>query len=102
MSLAARELNTLAAARNSGALTAEAYRPFYESLVRLAQRAQHAGATTGGTLPVNRRQRKISDGGLSFGTTREGRSRILVWTARVSMRISSIRSKGTIWVSSPR
>jgi hypothetical protein len=47
MSLAARELNTLAAARNSGALTAEAYRPFYESLVRLAQRAQQAGATTG-------------------------------------------------------
>jgi AcrR family transcriptional regulator len=43
MSLAARELNTLAAARNAGTLTAEVYTPFYESLTVLATRAQDAG-----------------------------------------------------------
>lgn len=43
MSLAARELNTLAAARNAGTLTAEVSTPFHESLTTLAQRAQDAG-----------------------------------------------------------
>jgi AcrR family transcriptional regulator len=43
MGLAARELNTLAAARRAGTLTAEVYTPFYESLALLAQRAQDAG-----------------------------------------------------------
>ena len=43
MGLAARELNTLAAARRAGTLTAEVYAPFYESLALLAQRAQDVG-----------------------------------------------------------
>jgi AcrR family transcriptional regulator len=43
MNLAARELNTLAAARNAGTITAEVYTPFHESLTSLAQRAQDAG-----------------------------------------------------------
>jgi hypothetical protein len=40
MSLAARELNTLAAARSAGIRTAEVYTPFNESLTLLTQRAQ--------------------------------------------------------------
>ena len=43
MGLAARDLSTLAAARNAGTLTAEVYTPFYESLTLLARRAQEAG-----------------------------------------------------------
>ena len=43
MGLAARDLSTLAAARNAGTLTAEVYTPFYESLTLLAMRAQEAG-----------------------------------------------------------
>src|SRR5687767_35741 len=37
MGLAARELNTLAAARNAGILTAEVSTPFFESLTTLAR-----------------------------------------------------------------
>lgn len=51
MCLAARELNTLAAARNAGALTAEVYTPFYESLTLLAQRAQDAGLLRADLVP---------------------------------------------------
>lgn len=43
MNLAARELNTLAAARNAGTLTSEVYTPFYETLTQLARHAQDAG-----------------------------------------------------------
>jgi AcrR family transcriptional regulator len=43
MSLAARELNTLAAARNAGTLAAEVYARFFEALTVLATRAQDAG-----------------------------------------------------------
>jgi len=51
MSLAARELNTLAAARNAGILTAEVSTPFYESLTMLAQRAQDAGLLRADLVP---------------------------------------------------
>jgi len=51
MGLAARELNTLAAARDAGALTAEVYTPFYESLATLAQRAQEAGLLRADLVP---------------------------------------------------
>ncbi|MFI7136065.1 TetR/AcrR family transcriptional regulator [Nonomuraea sp. NPDC050153] len=51
MSLAARELNTLAAARNAGTLTAEVYTPFYETLTLLAQRAQDAGLIRADLVP---------------------------------------------------
>jgi AcrR family transcriptional regulator len=43
VSMAAREHNTLAAARSAGALTSEVNAPFYESLGLLAHRAQQAG-----------------------------------------------------------
>jgi AcrR family transcriptional regulator len=43
MAVVARELHTVAAARDARALSAELYTPFYESLTRLAQRAQDAG-----------------------------------------------------------
>ncbi|MET7339383.1 helix-turn-helix domain-containing protein [Nonomuraea sp. NPDC005650] len=51
MSLAARELNTLAAARNAGTLTAEVYTPFYECLTTLAQRAQDTGRIRADLVP---------------------------------------------------
>ncbi|MBP2320409.1 AcrR family transcriptional regulator [Kibdelosporangium banguiense] len=51
MSLAARELNTLAAARAAGTLTSEVYTPFYESLTTLAQRAQDAGLLRADLVP---------------------------------------------------
>jgi len=51
MGLAARELNTLAAARHAGTLTAEVYAPFYESLTTLAQRAQNAGQLRADLVP---------------------------------------------------
>jgi len=51
MSLAARELNTLAAARNAGILTAEVSTPFHESLTTLAQRAQDAGLLRADLVP---------------------------------------------------
>lgn len=51
MSLAARELNTLAAARNAGILTAEVSTPFFESLTTLAQRAQDAGLLRADLVP---------------------------------------------------
>ncbi|MEV4015145.1 helix-turn-helix domain-containing protein [Nonomuraea angiospora] len=49
--LAARELNTLAAARLAGALTAELYTPFYESLTLLARRAQDEGLLRADLVP---------------------------------------------------
>jgi AcrR family transcriptional regulator len=51
MSVAARELSTLAAARNAGALTAEVYTPFHESLTLLAHRAQRAGLLRADLVP---------------------------------------------------
>jgi len=51
MRLAARELNTLAAARHAGTLTAEVYTPFYESLTQLARRAQDAGRLRADLVP---------------------------------------------------
>ncbi|MEV6038981.1 helix-turn-helix domain-containing protein [Nonomuraea sp. NPDC052116] len=49
--LAARDLSTLAAARNAGTLTAEVYTPFYESLTELARRAQAAGLLRADLVP---------------------------------------------------
>ncbi|MEU6788908.1 helix-turn-helix domain-containing protein [Nonomuraea angiospora] len=49
--LAARDLSTLAAARNAGTLTAEVYTPFYESLTELASRAQTAGLLRADLVP---------------------------------------------------
>jgi hypothetical protein len=43
LSMVARERNTVAAATNSGALTAEIAAPLLDSLTRLTQRAQEAG-----------------------------------------------------------
>jgi hypothetical protein len=51
MGLATRELNTLAAARNVGALTTEVYAPFYQSLNLLTRRAQDAGLLRADLLP---------------------------------------------------
>lgn len=51
MSTAARERNTLAAARNSGAVTAEASSPFIESLTLLARRGQEAGVIREDLVP---------------------------------------------------
>ena len=51
MSTAARERNTLAAARNSGAVTAEASSPFVESLTLLARRGQEAGVIREDLVP---------------------------------------------------
>ena len=51
MSLAARELNTLAAARNAGILTAEVSTAFNESLTTLARRAQDAGLLRADLVP---------------------------------------------------
>ena len=53
MGLAARELNTLAAARNAGTLTAAVYTPFYESLTGLAARAQAAGRLRADLVPAD-------------------------------------------------
>ncbi|WP_086663644.1 TetR/AcrR family transcriptional regulator [Lentzea kentuckyensis] len=51
MGLAARELNTLTAARDAGMLTAEVYTPFYESLTLLARRAQDDGLLRADLVP---------------------------------------------------
>ncbi|MEV7802037.1 TetR family transcriptional regulator [Microbispora sp. NPDC088329] len=51
MSTVAREHNTLAAARNSGAVTAEACGPFVESLTLLARRGQRAGLIRADLVP---------------------------------------------------
>lgn len=51
MGLAARELNILAAARAAGALTAEVYAPFHESLTLLARRAQDDGLLRADLVP---------------------------------------------------
>lgn len=51
MGLAARELNTLAAARSAGILTAEVSTPFFESLTTLARRAQDAGLLRADLVP---------------------------------------------------
>ncbi|WP_432927807.1 TetR/AcrR family transcriptional regulator [Microbispora sp. CA-135349] len=51
MSTVAREHNTLAAARNSGAITAEAGGPFVESLTLLARRGQQAGLIRADLVP---------------------------------------------------
>ena len=44
LTMVAREQNTLAAATNSGALTADLIGPFLDSLALLTKRAQDAGA----------------------------------------------------------
>ncbi|RSM46791.1 TetR family transcriptional regulator [Actinoplanes sp. ATCC 53533] len=51
MGLVAQELNTVAAARNTGTLTAAAYTPFLESLALLARRAQDAGLLRADLVP---------------------------------------------------
>jgi len=51
MGLVTRELNTVAAARNTGTLTAAAYTPFLESLALLARRAQDAGLLRADLVP---------------------------------------------------
>ena len=51
MSMAAREHNTLAAAKNSGAITAEAGSPFFESLTLLVRRGQGAGLIRADLVP---------------------------------------------------
>ncbi|MFC4014060.1 TetR/AcrR family transcriptional regulator [Nonomuraea purpurea] len=51
LAMAAREHNALAAARNSGAMTAEASRPFFESLTLLTSRAQEAGLIRADLVP---------------------------------------------------
>ncbi|MEV4110680.1 helix-turn-helix domain-containing protein [Nonomuraea sp. NPDC049695] len=51
LSMAAREHNTLAAARNSGAMTAQAGTPFFDSLTLLARRAQEAGLVRADLVP---------------------------------------------------
>ncbi|MEV0233396.1 helix-turn-helix domain-containing protein [Nonomuraea sp. NPDC050786] len=51
LSMAAREHNTLAAARNSGAMTAQAGTPFFDSLTLLARRAQEAGLIRADLVP---------------------------------------------------
>jgi len=51
MGLVAHELNTVAAARNAGILTAAAYTPFLESLALLARRAQDAGLLRADLVP---------------------------------------------------
>jgi AcrR family transcriptional regulator len=43
LSMVARECNTLAAAKNSGAVTAEIYTPLLDSLAQLTRRGQQAG-----------------------------------------------------------
>lgn len=53
MGLAARELNTLTAARNAGILTAEVSTPFFESLTTLARRAQDAGLLRADLVPAD-------------------------------------------------
>ncbi|MFB9631848.1 TetR/AcrR family transcriptional regulator [Nonomuraea helvata] len=51
VSMAAREHNTLAAARNSGAMTAQAGTPFFDSLTLLTRRAQEAGLVRADLVP---------------------------------------------------
>lgn len=51
MSLAAREHNTLAAARKAGAVISDAIGPYYASLTLLTQRAQEAGRIRADLVP---------------------------------------------------
>jgi len=51
MTLAVRERNTLAAARTSGVVTADASAVFFDSLTRLLHRAQQAGAVRAEVVP---------------------------------------------------
>ncbi|MFD1535791.1 TetR/AcrR family transcriptional regulator [Nonomuraea guangzhouensis] len=51
LSMAAREHSTLAAARNAGAMTAEAGSRSFESLILLARRAQQAGLIRADLVP---------------------------------------------------
>lgn len=51
LSLAAREHNTLAAARSAGAMTAETSARFFESLTLLTHRAQQAGLIRADLVP---------------------------------------------------
>ncbi|RMB79780.1 TetR/AcrR family transcriptional regulator [Streptomyces shenzhenensis] len=51
MVMAARERNTLAAARNAGTLTSEVIGPYYESLTLLARNAQEAGRIRADLVP---------------------------------------------------
>ncbi|MEV4110805.1 helix-turn-helix domain-containing protein [Nonomuraea sp. NPDC049695] len=51
LSLAARERNTLAAAKHSGAITAEVNAPFHESLTLLMHRGQQAGLIRADLVP---------------------------------------------------
>ncbi|MGY4744590.1 TetR/AcrR family transcriptional regulator [Streptomyces sp. ATMOS53] len=51
MSMAAREHNTLAAARNAGAVISDAIGPYYASLTLLTQRAQEAGRIRADLVP---------------------------------------------------
>jgi AcrR family transcriptional regulator len=51
LSLVARERNTLAAAHNSGALTAEVTAPFLDSLTLLTHRGQQAGVIRADLVP---------------------------------------------------
>jgi AcrR family transcriptional regulator len=51
LTMAAREQNTVAAAANSGALTADVIGPFHDSLALLTKRAQDAGAIRADVTP---------------------------------------------------
>ncbi|MFE3825368.1 TetR/AcrR family transcriptional regulator [Streptomyces sp. NPDC059092] len=51
MSMAARERNTLAAAKSAGAIAAEVSEQFFESLTLLARRGQQAGLIRADLLP---------------------------------------------------
>jgi AcrR family transcriptional regulator len=53
VAMAAREHNTLAAARSAGSLTAEINAPFYESLALLACRAQQGGFIRHDIVPAD-------------------------------------------------
>jgi AcrR family transcriptional regulator len=53
MVMAAREQNTLAAAKNAGSLTADVSTPFYEALDQLAGRAQQAGLLRADLVPAD-------------------------------------------------
>lgn len=51
LSMVARERNTLAAAENSGALTAEVTAPFIDSLMLIVERGQRAGVIRADLVP---------------------------------------------------
>ena len=53
ISMASREQNTLAAAKNAGSLTADVSTAFYEALTYLAERAQQAGLLRADLVPVD-------------------------------------------------